>query len=306
MGKILVVGSLNMDMTVFTDRLPASGETLQGAGFLLSPGGKGANQSIAAAKLGAQVTLFGRVGDDVFGRTLVETQALNGVDTRLIRQTPGIPTGVASITVCEGNNSIIVVSGANAHVSVADVDALSGAIADSDALLLQMEVPMEAVRHAIGLAKAHGTTIFFNPAPAQRLDAALLQGVDFLLPNESETAILLGWPGFELARAEEALRAFARAGVKHPIITLGSAGVAYLWEGACVIEPPLPVDPIDTTAAGDTFAGALACAVVGGRPLCEAITFAQRAAALCVTRKGACNAIPTLDEVEQLTENTPR
>lgn len=297
MGNILVIGSLNMDVTIFSDRAPAPGETIKGNGFLLSPGGKGANQAIAASRLGANVTMFGRVGDDSFGKALIGYQRENGVDTRHIRRLEGVSTGIASIFVCGGANYIILAPGANDHITPLDIDEAAPLIAKSDALLLQMEIPKDAVAHAIGIAKAKGTRIFFDPAPALPLEKALLSGIDYLMPNETEAASLLGWPNFSPESAGLAVEAFCALGVKHPVITLGDAGVAY-WDGSrCVFAPSFPARAVDTTAAGDTFTGALACAVVKGEPLDRAVAFAQRAASICVTRKGASEAIPTLEEV---------
>ncbi len=298
MPKILVIGSINMDMTVFAPRLPISGETLRGDSFLLSPGGKGANQAIAAARLGGATTMLGRVGDDAFGTILTDYQRDNGIDTRLILKTDGVSTGVASISVCDGANSILVVGGANDCVSKEDIDACEAAIADSDAVLMQLEIPLDTVLYAIECAQKHHTRVFLNPAPAQKIDEKLLRGVDYLIPNEHEAALLLGLPRVTADTAEDALRAFRVCGVVTPLITLGSAGVAFLDGEEYVQAPCHKVKAVDTTAAGDTFIGALASAVTGGMPLREAVDFAQRASAICVTRKGASAAIPTAEEVK--------
>lgn len=297
MSTILVIGSMNMDMTVFASRLPISGETLSGDGFLLSPGGKGANQAIAASRLGGETSMLGRVGEDAFGDLLIQCQTENGVRTDLVKRTPDVSTGVASISVVDGANIIIVVGGANDCVSNKDIDDCEQRIAQSDAVLIQLEIPMETVAYAIQCAKKHHTKVFFNPAPAKKMEEALLKGIDFLVPNEHEAAMLLDIPRVTVENVEYALRAFRARGVVTPLITLGSAGVALLDGEECILAPCHPVHAVDTTAAGDTFIGALAVAVTGGMALRDAVDFAQRASAICVTRKGASAAIPTRDEV---------
>lgn len=297
MPDILVIGSMNMDMTVFSPRLPISGETMSGDSFLLSPGGKGANQAIAASRLGSRTTMLGRVGEDAFGDILIKCQKDNGVTTDRIARTSGVSTGVASITVVDGANSIIVVGGANDRVRKADIDDAEDVIARSDAVLMQLEIPLETVAYAAACAKKHQTKVFLNPAPARPIDENLLRCADYLVPNEHEAAMLLSLPRVTAENAGDALLAFRAMGVATPIITLGSAGVAYLDGDRCVVAPCHKVRAVDTTAAGDTFIGALATAVTGGMALREAIDFAQRASAICVTRRGASAAIPTADEV---------
>jgi len=295
MGRILVVGSINMDVTIFTSRMPSRGETISGTGFLLSPGGKGANQAVAAARMEAATKMYGCVGDDVFGHELVRSLGANGVDTRPVKALEGVSTGVASITVCDGDNRIILHAGANARVEAEP--SLEPLIEECDALLLQLEIPLETVLAAIDMARARGKRVFLTPAPAAPLPEELYAKVDYLLPNEGESSALLGR---EIAGDQDvfwALDRFRALGVAQPVITLGERGVALFVEGRPRIRPAHRVQSVDTTAAGDTFTGALASAIVDGVALKEAVNFAQRAAAISVTRPGAQNAIPTREEV---------
>ncbi len=295
MGKILVVGSINMDVTIFAGRIPSAGETITGTGFLLSPGGKGANQAVAAARMDAETTMYGCVGDDVFGHELLRSLGANGVDTRAVRTLDGVSTGVASITVCGGDNRIILHAGANA--SVGFEPSLEPLIEASDALLLQLEIPLETVLAVINAAHKKGRMIFLTPAPAAALPEELYAKVDYLLPNEGESSALLGREVVGEQDVYWALNRFRALGVAEPVITLGERGVALFLDGQPRILPAYRVKSVDTTAAGDTFTGALASSVIGGMALAEAVDFAQRAAAICVTRPGAQNAIPTREEV---------
>ncbi len=295
MGKILVVGSINMDVTIFTDRMPSQGETITGTKFLLSPGGKGANQAVAAARMEAATTMYGCVGDDVFGHELLRSLGADGVDTRAVKALNGVSTGVASITVCGGDNRIILSAGANARVGLEPW--LKKLIEASDALLLQLEIPLETVFAAIDIAHKKGRKVFLTPAPAAALPEELYEKVDYLLPNEGESSALLGR---DIAGEQDvywALNRFRALGVAEPVITLGERGVGLFLDGEPRILPAYRVQSVDTTAAGDTFTGALASAIVDGMALSEAVDFAQRAAAICVTRPGAQNAIPTREEV---------
>ena len=295
MGKILVVGSINMDMTIFTNRIPSAGETIAGTGFLLSPGGKGANQAVAAARMDAETAMYGCVGDDVFGHELTRSLGANGVGIRAVRELNGVSTGVASITVCNGDNRIILHAGANARV---DLELpLGPLIEESDALLLQLEIPLETVFAAIDIAHGMGKPVFLTPAPAAALPKELYAKIDYLLPNEGESSALLGRGIVSDEDVCWALNQFRALGVAKPVITLGERGVGLFLEGEPRILPAYRVQSVDTTAAGDTFTGALASAIVNGMELNEAVDFAQRAAAICVTRPGAQNAIPTREEV---------
>jgi len=297
MPNICVVGSLNMDLCVHTPRLPAMGETVAGGGFNASPGGKGANQAVAAAKLGAGVAMVGRVGGDIFGARLLESLRCNGVDTSHVRVTEEAPTGVAVILLHGGDNCIVVDPGANALLSPEDIP--EEAIAGSDMLVLQLETTLEAVRRAMELARQHGVAVLLNPAPAQRLPAEILALADIITPNESECALLTGLPCGSPESAARAARALREMGVPKVVVTLGGSGVVYDVGGGPVHRPARPVRAVDTTAAGDCFTGALAVSLAGGSDFDAAVDFAQAAAALAVTRRGAQESLPGLEEVTQ-------
>ena len=299
MEKICVVGSLNMDLCVGTPRVPTMGETVIGSGFFTSPGGKGANQAVAAAKLGAGVTMAGCVGGDAFGTQLAENLRANGVDTNHLRVTTQAATGVAMILLHNRDNCIIVDPGANAWLSPGDIDALESVIAASDILILQLEIPLETAKHAMELARAHNVKVLLNPAPAQKLPADFLALADILTPNESECEILTGLPCDTMQNIELAAQALLALGVPQVTVTLGGRGVLYSDHGALVHRPAWPVQVVDTTAAGDSFTGALAVSLAKGMEMQEAIDFALAVAALTVTRRGAQESLPGLEEVRE-------
>jgi len=299
MPKITVAGSLNMDLCVETPRVPVMGETILGGGFFTSPGGKGANQAVAAAKLGANVSMLGRAGGDAFGAQLMENLRASGVDTEHIRVTEEAPTGAAVILLKDGDNCIIVDPGANALLTPADIEASEPVIAASDILVLQLEIPLNTAKRAMELARAHGVQVLLNPAPAQKLPADFLALADVLTPNESECGILTGLPCGTLEEAGRAARALLNMGVPRVCVTLGGAGVMYNQGGSMVHRPALPVKVADTTAAGDSFTGALAVSLGGGADFGEAVDFAQAVAALTVTRRGAQESLPRLEEVKE-------
>ena len=306
MPKICVAGSLNMDLCVETPRVPVMGETILGSGFFTSPGGKGANQAVAAAKLGAGVTMLGRAGGDAFGAQLIENLRSNGVNTEHIRITREAPTGVAVILLQGGDNCIIVDPGANALLTPEDIDESEALIAASDVLVLQLEIPLPAARRAMELARAHGVKVLLNPAPAQRLPADFLALADILTPNESECAFLTGLPCYTPEQAEQAARALLRLGVPQVAVTLGGDGVMYNEGERMIHKPALPVQVADTTAAGDSFTGALAVSLGGGAGFPEAVDFALAVAALTVTRRGAQESLPSLAEVAEFVKTTRR
>ena len=297
MCRILIIGSMNMDITIFSERIPEQGETISGQDFLLSTGGKGANQAVAAARMGADVTFVGCIGNDMFGDKLIDVLNADGVNTSFIRKIPGIATGVAVITVCEGDNRIILYGGANEHVVCQPRETIENLIQECDALMLQLEIPLVTALDAIEIASKRNKLIFLTPAPAMPLPDGLYRNVQYLLPNENEAGALLGRTLSTGQDMFEALIAFRDRGVSDPIITLGDRGVGCFLNGMPAIRAGFKVSAVDTTAAGDTFAGAFATAVTGGAPLAEAIDFAQKAAAICVTRPGAQNAIPYRREV---------
>lgn len=298
-GHIVVVGSANMDLVVRAPRLPAPGETLLGGGFETCAGGKGANQAVAAARLGASVAMVGCVGDDAFGATLREGLASDCIDTTHVQRMPATPSGIAVITVAaDGANTIVVAPGANAQLTPELVDAAGELIADAGMLICQLEVPLDSVRHAIDTAVRHRTPVLLNPAPAQPLPDDLYAQIDVLIVNETEAQVLAGVDVSDAATARRAAQALRNKGACTVIVTLGAGGVWYASpEDEGHLAAPR-VDAVDTTAAGDTFAGGFAAARVRGAPLRDAIDFGQRAAALSVMRKGAQTSIPTRAELD--------
>jgi len=300
-ARVAVVGSLNMDLVVRTSHIPHPGETVIGGDFLSLPGGKGANQVVAAARLGAAVTMIGRVGRDAFGDALLKNLEAVGANHTFTARDPDLPTGVASIVVEDsGQNSIVVASGANAHLSPADVEAAEEAIASAHVLLLQLESPLETVTRAIELAAQHNVRVILNPAPAQPLPNNLLKMVNILTPNESETALLTGQPVTTVEEARKAAQALLRKGVKTVILTLGARGALLANAEETKVFPPFSVTPIDTTAAGDAFMGGLAVALGEGLSLDEAVRWGNAAGALATTRMGAQPSLPDRGELEAL------
>ncbi|HET6413872.1 MAG TPA: ribokinase [Anaeromyxobacter sp.] len=296
--EVVVVGSINMDLVVRTVRLPEPGETVSGKSFAQIPGGKGANQAVAAARLGARTAMVGCLGDDAFGAELERVLAADGIDCRAVRKVPGVPTGVALIEVDDaGRNHIVVVPGGNGRLEVADVRAQEKLLAGARAVVLQLEIPLETVIFTAARARALGKLVVLNPAPAQPLPPELLAAADYLVPNELEAAALTGCRVDSPAAAEEAARSLRGQGARNVIVTLGALGVLSATEGEVRHHPARPVRAVDSTAAGDTFIGGLCTALVEGRSLDRAVAFAQAAAAISVTRPGAQTSIPRRDEV---------
>ncbi|NKQ35631.1 MAG: ribokinase [Chloroflexi bacterium] len=304
-AKIAVVGSLNMDLVTQARKIPAPGETIIGGDLQTIPGGKGANQAVAAARAGAQVTMVGRVGDDVFAGRLRDNLLADGIDASYVQNTPDTASGVALIVVDEnGQNSIVVAPGANGRLTPADVTLAKPAIQQADVLLLQLEVPLEAVLRAARLAADAQVKVILNPAPARPLPPELLALVDILIPNESETAALTGWPTSTQAELAAAATRLHEQGVATVILTLGERGALLSQAGRELFHvPAFPVaQVIDTTAAGDAFVGGLATAVAEGQRLPEAMRFGAAAGALSVTRAGAQPSLPRRSEIEKLLE----
>lgn len=300
-ARVTVVGSLNMDLVIRTPRIPKPGETIIGTDFHTVPGGKGANQAVAAARLGADVSMVGRVGRDAFAKSLLDNLSAAGVDHVFVTQDPDAATGVALIAVDDsGQNSIVVASGANMRLSPADVDAASAAIAAAAVLLLQLESPLESVTQAAKVARAHGVKVILNPAPARPLPASLLSLVDVLIPNESETALLTDLPVGEQAEVERAAEALRKMGVGTVVLTLGDRGALLAQSGGTELFPAFEVEPVDTTAAGDAFVGGFAFALAAGRPLAEAVRWGNAAGALATTKLGAQPSLPTRQALEAL------
>ena len=298
---IVVVGSLNMDLVVHAPRHPQPGETLLGSNFNTFPGGKGANQAVAAARLGGMVSMVGRVGDDAFGEALIQTLAQDGVSTALVSRDPEAATGVALITVDErGQNTIVVAPGANGQMSPDDVTAADAVFAGAGAVVMQLECPLPAVQRAMTLARKHKALVVLNPAPAQPLEASVLKDLDYLIPNQSELALLTGQDD-----AAAAARQLRQAGVRNVVVTLGEAGVLVVDEAGEFRLPAHAVQAVDTVAAGDAFVGAFAVALLEGRSAREAARWGNGAGALAVTRPGAQPSLPRRAELEAFLREQP-
>lgn len=298
---VLVVGSVSVDVTAFARRLPAPGETVLGEACTLVLGGKGANQAVAAARAAAPTRFVARIGDDPFAAIVAEGLADAGVDLAHVARTEG-PTGIAHIRVdAAGENDIVVVANANAALSADDVDAALAAEAGrSAAMLVQLESPLATVAHAIRRGDEAGLAVVLDPAPAQPLDDALWPHVAVVTPNESEASALTGIAVRDAASAEAAGRWFLERGARAAIVTLAGAGAVLVDAAGARRVPPFSVGAVDTTAAGDAFAGALAAALARGDDLDAAARRASAAGALAVTRRGASPSIPTAAEVDAL------
>jgi ribokinase len=299
--RICVVGSLNTDLTFRTPRLPKPGETLRGSGFQVGYGGKGANQAVMAARLGAQVTLVGRVGLDAFGDSMVRHLTREGIDTTHVKEDVQEPSGTAAIVVDdEAHNCIIVVPGANGALSPDDVGDAELVIRQARVLLCQLEVPIPTVREAFRVAREAGAKTILNPAPAAELPDELLGLTDICVPNETELELLVGRPVSTLDAIEPAAREIVRRGPPTVLVTLGARGVLIVTADTCDHIPAVPVDAVDPTGAGDAFIGALAVFLAERRSLQEAVRWACAAAALSVTRPGAQASFPSRADVEGL------
>ncbi len=295
---IVVIGSANTDMVVKVPRIPAPGETVLGGRFVMAAGGKGANQAVAAARLGARVTFVGRLGRDLFGRQTEENLRREAIDTSYLAWDEAAPSGVALIMVSEdGENSIAVAPGANGELTPADVERAEGAIAAAQVVLVQLEVPLAAVERALELAARHGVRTILNPAPAAPVPDGLLRQVDLLTPNEHEARLLSGLDAAAESGAEAAARALLGRGVRALAMTLGRRGALVAQEGRLELVPSFQVTPVDTTGAGDAFNGALAFMWAQGRPLGEAVRYANAVAALATTVMGAQPSMPTAEKV---------
>jgi len=290
--RLVVVGSSNTDMVVKCERIPSGGETVLGGEFVMVPGGKGANQAVCAAKLGADVKFVARVGDDSFGEASLDNLAATGVDTRFVTKDHSTPSGVALIVVDEkGENAIVVAPGANLRLTPEDVDRARDAIAGADAVVLQLEIPQDTVAHTIEVARSLGVRIVLNPAPIRPISRELLGMV--------RSADLIGRPGegrdIDPSTAATELRAYGAGAV---VITLGGKGSYVCAEGISEVIEPMRVTPVDTTAAGDAFTASLACGLAEGQDISSAVRFATKVAAISVTRMGAQSSLPSREEVE--------
>jgi ribokinase len=307
-NSIVVIGSLNMDFVIAVDRLPLPGETIFGRNFRLIPGGKGANQAYAAAKLAGNETvvrMLGRVGADSFGAELKENLASAGVDVRPVLETDRDATGVACIHVdAGGQNSITVAPGANAALTAVDIDSERWALDGARCVLFQLEIPIEAVFEGLREARRAGATCILDPAPARSLPGEILELVDIATPNETEACILAGMPPSRVGTADAIVlgNKIRDLGARAVIVKLGDQGSVYFGAGCSFISPPFAVNAIDSTAAGDTFNAALAVALAEGAEIESAVRFANAAAAISVTRPGAQTSAPSRREVESLLE----
>jgi ribokinase len=297
--NIVVVGSSNTDMIIKTAKIPKPGETVIGGMFSMAAGGKGANQAVAAARAGGKVAFIARVGIDLFGEQAMKGFVNDKIDVSHVIKDREAPSGVALIFVDEkGENSISVASGANANLSSIDIKAAEKVISNADILLMQLETPLETVHAAAKIAKKRGVKVILNPAPAQPLEDALLRHITILTPNETEAELLTGISIKNEADAEKAADTILDKGIELVLITLGARGVFAKDKKFKGIIPAFAVQPVDTTAAGDVFNGALAVALAEKRPLAEAIRFANAAAAISVTRLGAQPSAPKRKEIE--------
>ena len=299
MKKVLVVGSLNMDIVIETDHIPVSGETISGKSIELIPGGKGANQAYTIGKLGGNVAMLGAVGEDDKGQKLLENLEKVGVNVAGIKKMNDVPTGQAYIAVdSAGNNVIVIIAGANGEVSENLIRENMELILNSDIIVMQLEIPLEVVRFVKDLAVELGKTVIVDPAPAVKgIPDSFWAGIDYIKPNETEIGILTG---MEVKNQEDAVRAaktLIKKGVKNVIVSLGSKGCVLVTKDTEEYFPACKVKAVDTTAAGDCFTAAFALALSQGKDSKEAISFGQKASAIAVTRKGAQTSIPTLEEI---------
>lgn len=305
--RIVVVGSINLDLVAATQRIPIGGETVAGLSFRTFPGGKGANQAVAAARLGGAVSIVGKLGADAFGVQLRESLEESNVNTEAVEVVPG-SSGIALITTDpKGENAITVVAGANAHLFPADLDANISLIRSAGILLTQLEIPLETVEYLAAIASQERIPLVLDPAPARFLPSSLLQSMDWLTPNETETCILLGRGPQELSEnlIEDAAKTLLDRGSRNVILKLGDRGCYLALSGGTrQLLPAYPVEAVDTTAAGDAFNGAFAVAIMNGLEPLESVSWASAVAAISVTRPGAQASMPTVLEVDRFLEES--
>lgn len=296
--RLAVVGSSNTDMVIKTDHLPRPGETVLGGTFFMNPGGKGANQAVAAARLGVSVSFICKTGNDIFGHQSHQLLEEEGIDTSYVFSDIRNPSGVALITVdANGENCIVVASGANANLLPKDLEKAEEIINHSDIVLMQLEVPMETVEYVAKVASSKSKRVILNPAPAQHLSEELLSHLFLITPNETEAEMLSGIPIKDMDSAKKAAEEIGRMGVDNVVITLGSKGALVYGDGQFTEIKAFKVKAIDTTAAGDVFNGALCAALLEGQSLTDAVLFACKAASISVTRNGAQESAPYRNEI---------
>ena len=299
--RIVVIGSSNTDMVIRTKNLPRPGETVLGGTFFMNAGGKGANQAVACARLGGAVTFVCKTGNDVFGHQAYHLFDDEGIDPSYVFSDPKNPSGVALILVDDNaENSIAVASGSNSNLVTADIDNSLDAIENSEIVLMQLEIPIKTIEYAAQIAKSRGKMVILNPAPAptEPLPLSILKNIDLITPNETEAELISGIPVVDETSAIAAAKRMAELGVKKIIITMGSKGAMLYEDGEAELIPSIRVKAVDTTAAGDCFNGALTIAISEGRSLKDAVLFANRAAAISVTRPGAQVSMPYRHEVD--------
>ncbi|WP_286313014.1 ribokinase [Romboutsia ilealis] len=298
MKNICVIGSLNMDLVVNVDAMPKPGQTIIGSNFKEVPGGKGANQAVAMARLNGNVSMIGKVGEDGFGQTLINSLKNDKVDTTYIQTTKG-STGVALITVDKNaQNSIVVSPGANFEVKEEDIDNNIKAIENSDIVVLQLETPLNTIKYALNKAKELNKYTILNPAPAVKLDDEIIKNVDLLTPNETELEIISGVSIETEEDIQKAAQIMIKKGVKELIVTLGSKGSLYINKEKSMFKKAYKVEAVDTTAAGDSYTGALAVALSQDKGIEDAMDFASKVGALSVLKEGAQSSLPTLEDVK--------
>ena len=298
MQAILVVGSLNADLVVRVSRFPVPGETISGGDLTTIPGGKGANQAVAAARLGVPTAMLGRVGDDQLGQMLLDNLECNKVDASRVL-TGQYSTGTAVIIVNEeGQNSIVLSPGANGQVTKSDVEKYESDFKNAKYLLLQLEIPLDVVICAAQTARKNGLKVLLNPAPARELPDELLENIDFIVPNESELSLLTGMPVRGTESAIEAARRLQQKGTFKVIVTLGDKGVLYINQEEVIQEPAFLIETVDTTAAGDAFIGGLASSFASGKELRESLRYACACGALACTKFGAQPSLPSAVDVD--------
>lgn len=296
MSKIFVVGSVNMDMAIGVDGMPKNGETKSGYGFMTNPGGKGANQAVACAKMGTQTLMVGCVGNDVFGDELIRALKSYGVGTAYLNQTDG-SSGIAVIIVENGDNRIILDAGANYKINNQMIDDAFTQAEKDDIVICQLEIPLNVVEYTFTTAKKKGLKTILNPAPAVKLNNGILSHCDIIVLNETECEILAGVNAQNEADYKKAFEVFSEYGIKSLIITLGSKGSVLIEKDVLQYIPAHKVKAIDTTSAGDTFLGSLASELSSGKTMEQAMSWASKASALTVTKKGAMQSIPYHEDI---------
>lgn len=298
-NKIVVLGSCNTDMVIKSEKLPAPGETVLGGTFMMNPGGKGANQAVAASRLGGDVTFITKIGNDVFGRQSVELYKEEKINTDYIFSDPDNPSGVALITVdAHGENCIVVASGSNMTLTPADIESVKDVLLDAEILLMQLEIPIETVEYAAKIASERGVKVILNPAPAQSLSDELLKNLYMIIPNKGEAEMISGIKVSDWDDAQKAADIISSKGVDIVVVTLGSSGALLKEKDRYTKIAAFEVKAVDTTAAGDTFCGALAVAISEGKDLEEGVRFANKCSSITVTNMGAQASIPYREDIK--------